>query len=439
MTSLTQLLQGTPFLAYTYAYPHKHAYRPFPQAIPLTEVWQKEDQSALFLYIHIPFCEIRCGFCNLFTTNQPQTSLPQTYVHTLWRQAQQVRAALPQARIAQLALGGGTPTFLTPEALKTVLDIPQKLFEVNLNQIPISVETSPATAQHDKLIYLRQRGVNRLSIGVQSFIEAELKGLGRPQRQTDVTAALRTIRQVGFPTLNIDLIYGSPQQTIKSWLYSLEQALIYQPEELYLYPLYVRPLTGMDKMSQSWDEQRHQLYYEGRDYLLAHGYQQRSLRLFRRHDHQPQQSTTYRCQEDGLIGLGCGARSYTQHYHYSSEYAVSRPSVKAILTEWIQQPDTFFARAYYGFQLNATEQRHRFILKSLLHHEGINKTRYQTHFGSTLSQDFPQLTELETLGLAHTIHNHVRLTPAGLAWSDVIGPWLYSPAVQKLSQNFELR
>src|SRR6185295_6717962 len=112
---------------------------------------------------------------------------------------------------------------------------------------PISVETSPFTAQPDKLALLRERGVDRISIGVQSFHVDEVKAVGRAQNADAVSQALKQIRAVGFPILNIDLMYGLPGQSVTSWLESLRMALAYQPEELYLYPLYVRPLTGLDR------------------------------------------------------------------------------------------------------------------------------------------------------------------------------------------------
>jgi len=111
-TQLEAVLAGSPYVAYCYAYPHKTAYRPLVPALPLDEAWRDEDTGALFLYLHVPFCEVRCGFCNLFTLARPEASLPAQYLAALRRQADVTKAAFPAARIAQLAIGGGTPTFL---------------------------------------------------------------------------------------------------------------------------------------------------------------------------------------------------------------------------------------------------------------------------------------------------------------------------------------
>src|SRR5262249_2961118 len=144
----------------------------------------------------------------------------------------------------------------------------------DLHAIPVAVETSPATAEPDKLALLRDRGVKRVSLGVQSFDEAEVAAAGRPQKTADVEAALDRLRAAGFPTLNLDLIYGLPGQTVASWLASVRAALRWRPEELYLYPLYVRPLTGLGLSRHGWEDLRPDCYREARALLQDAGYVQ---------------------------------------------------------------------------------------------------------------------------------------------------------------------
>src|SRR5262249_29617194 len=153
-------------------------------------------------------------------------------------------------------------------------------------------------------------------------IEEETRAVGRTQKPAMVDHALRLIHQAGFETLNVDLIYGLPGQTVQNWEYSIARALDYGAEELYLYPLYVRPLTGLGKRNRQSDDERLALYRAGRGILLRHGYRQLSMRMFRRQDAAQSPAPPYRCQEDGMVGLGCGARSYTRDIHYCSEYAV---------------------------------------------------------------------------------------------------------------------
>ncbi|HEY0734379.1 MAG TPA: STM4012 family radical SAM protein [Herpetosiphonaceae bacterium] len=444
MTELAHLLRATPYLAYAYSYPHKQAYRPLEPPVPLRDVWQAEPRDALFLYLHVPFCEMRCGFCNLFTTVDPGRSLSSQYLDALERQARQVRAALGPAAFARLAIGGGTPTFLDPAELHRLFDIAEQIYAVDPTRIPVSVETSPATATLDRLRVLRQRGVDRISIGVQSFADAEVKAIGRPQQATVVAQALDQIRAVGFGTLNIDLIYGGPEQTVASWIATLEAALRFAPEELYLYPLYIRPLTGLGRRSAAepdddWDEQRLACYRAGRALLQDAGYRQISMRMFRAPHAPAEDGPVYCCQNDGMVGLGCGARSYTRALHYSSEYAVGASGVRAILHDYIARPAAAFDVADYGTWLDLEDQRRRYLIQSLLQVTGLSPADYRARFGTEALADFPELSELPEHGLATVSETVIRLTAAGLERSDTIGPWLYAARVSDRIKEFELR
>lgn len=168
---LQSLLAESPYQAYVYSYPHKTAYRPLNPSVSLADLWAKQDKQSLFLYIHIPFCEMRCGFCNLFTTVTHNEDFVTQYVRTLQRQAQRVKATLGSTSFARFALGGGTPTQLPIHHLETILNIAEETMGADLQHIPGSVEMSPETATKDKLKLLRDRGIDRASIGVQSFIE----------------------------------------------------------------------------------------------------------------------------------------------------------------------------------------------------------------------------------------------------------------------------
>ena len=433
------MLEGTPYAAYTYSYPHKTAYRPLDPPRALGEVWADEARDGLFLYLHVPFCEMRCGFCNLFTTANPDFDLVGAYLDALERQAAAVGAAIGPASWARLAIGGGTPTFLDERGLHRLFDLAARL-GADAGAIPVSVETSPDTAEPGRLRVLRERGVDRISIGVQSFIEAEARAAGRAQRTASVEAALDRIRAAGFPTLNIDLIYGLPGQTVASWIASLEAALRFAPEELYLYPLYVRPLTGLDRRGTGLEvDLRLQCYRAGRDLLLRAGYEQVSMRMFRAANAPAQSGPVYCCQTDGMVGLGAGARSYTRALHYSSEYAVGATTIKGILGDFIRQPDAGFGLARYGCPVDAGEQRRRYVIQSLLQADGLDCAAYRDRFGTDVWADLPALGDVVTFDLARQEGRKLILTPAGMERSDTLGPWLYSPRVGQLMEVYELR
>ncbi|HEY0378033.1 MAG TPA: STM4012 family radical SAM protein [Pyrinomonadaceae bacterium] len=304
---------------------------------------------------------------------------------------------------------------------------------------PTSCETSPQTATEEKLRLLRGRGVDRVSIGVQSFVEREVNAVGRSQKTAAVERALACVREVGFPVLNIDLMYGLPHQTVESWLSSLEAALGYEPEELYLYPLYVRPLTGMGRRPKAWDDVRLDCYRAGRGRLLAAGYEQASMRMFRSAKAPARAEPVYCCQEDGMVGLGCGARSYTRELHYSNEYAVGAGGVRELIERYSAATDADFGAACYGFELSEDEQRRRFVIKSLLRAEGLSLGAYRERFGSDPSEDFPELQDLLDDGLAIGDEERLLLSERGLELSDAVGPWLYSTYVHELSGAYELR
>ncbi|MGW5334410.1 STM4012 family radical SAM protein [Streptomyces bauhiniae] len=444
MTSATATAQ-TPYQSYVYAYPHKTAYRKLDDRPLLGDLWAGEPKDALSLYLHIPFCEVRCGFCNLFTRIGAPDGLTGAYLDALERQAGAVREALGErepVRFATAAFGGGTPTFLTAAELTRLCDLAEHRMGADLRAVPLSVEASPATATADRLEVLAERGATRLSLGVQSFDDTEARAAVRPQRRADVEAALGRVREAGIPVLNIDLIYGIDGQSERTWLRSLDAALAWRPEELYLYPLYIRPLTGLGRRAGAadpeWDEQRLRLYRAGRDHLLAHGYEQRSMRMFRRADAPAEGADDYACQTDGMIGLGCGARSYTAGLHYSFDYAVGMQQIRAIIDDYTVRPTADFAHAEYGHRMTGDEARRRHLLQSLLQADGLAVADYAARFGGrTPAEDFPaELARFADRGWLES-GPVLRLTPEGLAHSDALGPELFSPAVRAAMAAYE--
>ncbi len=252
------------------------------------------------------------------------------------------------------------PTQLSAASLERLLGLCARLAP---GHPPLAVETSPRTADAERLDLLNAAGASRISLGVQSFDDAETHALGRPQRARWVTDAIERIRARRFSVLNLDLIYGGANQTAASFLASVEAALSHEPEELYLYPLYVRPLTGLGKRSLvPQADARRSMYRSARERLLHAGYEQVSMRFFRRPGVSSAVDTC--CQEDGTVGLGCGARSYTRALHYSFEWAVAQSAISDVVREYVDALDEAFAVVRHGFALDASEQRRRYVLKT---------------------------------------------------------------------------
>lgn len=426
------------FDSYAYSYPHKHSYRSL-EPLSLAALWKEEKKDALFLYVHLPFCEMRCGFCNLFTIANPKDDMVDVYLDALSREAATIQAIVQPQQFGQMAVGGGTPTFLEIPQLEKLFGIIRKL-GAQPEQIPVSFEMSPKTITAEKAQFLFSQGVDRVSMGVQSFLETEQKSLGRPQKNKEVFAALDLLKKQAFPTINVDLIYGAQGQTLDTWQYSIEAAIRYELDEIFIYPLYVRPLTGIAKSGNAPGDNRFELYLAAKSMLIAAGYEQVSMRMFRKiKPDRPVRPVVYSCQEDGMIGLGAGARSYTRAVHYSSEYAVARHNIKSIIDQYSVKTAVDFSQADYGIILPPEEQQRRFIIKSVLHNSGLDINRYQQLYGRHPLEDYPQLQLLMDEGMAVTEGNLFHLSSKGIDYSDAIGPWLYSTPIRELINNFALQ
>lgn len=428
--ALADLLARGRYLAYIYSYPHKTTYRPLVPAIPLREAWADEDRSALFLYLHVPFCEQRCDYCNLLSLAHPSAEAMVAYADALERQAEVMAGILAPARFARLAIGGGTPSHLGVALLERLFAIVARL---GATGIPTSVEISPRTADPEVIGLLSERGVTRVSVGVQSWVADETAAVCRQQSPADIERTLGAL--AGIPVRNVDLMYGLPGQSEASFGFSIARTVELGANEIYLYPLYVRPHTGLHGRKGGSDR-RPTLYRTGRARLLEAGFVQISMRMFRRAELSETGAPAYRCQTDGMIGLGIGARSYTRALHYASPYAATQPAVRDALARWVAQTDADFALARHGFALGPDEQRRRFLMLSLL--EGrLERGEYTTRFGGDVASHFPELREAVAAGLVAEEPLSLSLTELGRECSDVLGFWLQSPAVRSLRAAWE--
>jgi oxygen-independent coproporphyrinogen III oxidase len=160
------------------------------------------------------------------------------------------------------------------------------------------------------------------------------------------------------------------------------------------------------------------------------------MRMFRAPQSLPESGPPYRCQDDGMVGLGCGARSYAADLHYSSAYAVRAAGVRAIIDDYVSRPDASFSLADHGFRLGPEDQRRRFVIQSLLSGEGLSFDDYALRFGTDVRADLPQLSLLTELDLTLARPEGLTLTGQGVERSDVIGPWLYSQRVRTLMEGY---
>ncbi len=201
------------------------------------------------LYFHIPFCTHRCAYCD-FNTYAGQESMIPEYVEALCREIEIVARSAPETLIAHtIFFGGGTPSLLSPAQFESILNVISKYYRVTPDA-EISLEANPGTVALDSLRELNALGFNRLSLGVQSANPFELRQLERTHDYFDVIDAVAWARRAGFDNLNLDLIFGLPEQTLQSWQATVNLILDLHPQHLSLYALTVEHGTPFGRWSQ---------------------------------------------------------------------------------------------------------------------------------------------------------------------------------------------
>ncbi len=202
--------------------------------------------QALGLYIHIPWCHTRCIYCDFNTYSDAESDLKTKYHTALLREIRQTAAALDHPPLATLFFGGGTPTTLTPEQLLELVEAVKTHFELPPSA-EITTEANPDSLSTSYLYEIRQGGINRLSLGVQSFQDDELYLLSRLHNADTARQAVEGARSAGFDNLSLDLIFNLPQQSLTSWQFNLQEALKLQPDHFSIYSLIVESGTPLER------------------------------------------------------------------------------------------------------------------------------------------------------------------------------------------------
>ncbi|HPC05493.1 MAG TPA: radical SAM family heme chaperone HemW [Anaerolineaceae bacterium] len=202
------------------------------------------------MYIHFPFCQKRCGYCDFFTRADMQSAIP-AYVDSLVKEIEQVgTSAEEKLPVQTVFFGGGTPSLLSPAQASNILVSVGKYFTL-LPGAEISLEANPGTVNLEKLQGYQAAGINRISFGVQSFKDDELQFLERIHSSREAVDAFEMARAAGFTNINLDLIFGLPGQTVASWADSLEQAVKLDPEHLSLYALTIEEGTPLHRQVEA--------------------------------------------------------------------------------------------------------------------------------------------------------------------------------------------
>ena len=266
------------------------------------------DQS-LSLYIHFPFCVRKCRYCD-FLSGPADSAAREAYLRALEREISLVPQFIGKRPVRTLFFGGGTPSLMEEGQLESLMEALRSEFTID-QDAEISMEVNPGTADLQKLKAFRKLGINRLSIGVQSFNDEELALLGRIHRAEDAVRIFYEARQAGFENLNLDLMSALPGQSAESWRDNLERACRLGPEHISAYSLIIEegtPFASMDLPPLPGEEEDRRMYHETREILLSHGYERYEISNYARPGFACRHNCVYWTCGD-YLGLGLGASS----------------------------------------------------------------------------------------------------------------------------------
>ncbi len=269
------------------------------------------------LYLHIPFCHTRCHYCD-FNTYAGMLPLREPYVRALLTEIAMAGtfAQLPDGsprRSRTIFFGGGTPSLLSVSQISRILDACHRNFAVD-EDAEITLEANPGTLNQEQLAGLRAAGINRLSMGAQSFDAELLKTLGRIHSPKDITQAVRYARAAGFTSINVDFMFGLPGQTMRHWRETLDRALDMHIEHLSLYSLIIEEGTPFfnwtreGRITPGDDDLCADMYEYADERLQAAGYVNYEISNWSLPGHQSQHNLTY-WHNLPYLGMGAGAYS----------------------------------------------------------------------------------------------------------------------------------
>ncbi|KEI00976.1 coproporphyrinogen III oxidase [Clostridium botulinum] len=266
------------------------------------------------LYIHIPFCKQKCLYCD-FTSYCGKESQMLAYAKALSREIDNIK----HKKIKTIFIGGGTPTYLSLEGwniLKKSIDKLQKS-----DDLEFTVESNPKTFDKEKLKILKVMGVNRISIGLQAWQDKHLKALGRIHTREEFLKSYKMAREVGFKNINIDLMFGIPNQSFDEWKETLNEITKLNPEHLSCYSLIIEEGTPFynlyenDKINLPSEELERKMYWYTLKFLKEKGYNQYEISNFSKENKECRHNLVY-WNLNEYIGCGVSAHSYSEGYRY---------------------------------------------------------------------------------------------------------------------------
>lgn len=369
--------------------------------------------AGLALYLHIPFCVRKCRYCAFVSLplegNTDAKALIRDYLRALCTEIQTTASLAGGETVGSIYFGGGTPTLLSSSDLASLLEEIGKHFNCTAD-LEISVEANPGTVSPASLRELRNAGVNRLSIGAQSFNLEELRLLGRIHDPGAIYSAFFAARDAGFDNLNLDLIYGIPGQTLEGWYASLEKAVELHPEHLSVYGLSLEEGTPLaeevaaGRLRPCPEEMQVAMWESTERFLGAAGYERYEIANYSRSGWQCRHNLTY-WRNHPYLGLGAAAHGYFNGIRYANH---------ADLGAYIRS--SLSGRLPRAWEERQTPERDRSdtVIMGLRLTRGISCSEFRRRFGCSLEDVFGgELAVLKQEGLIGEDSDYIYLTDRG--------------------------
>ena len=373
----------------------------------------QELLQTVSLYLHIPFCHTRCHYCD-FNTYAGILPLREPYVRALITEVelagQLAQLANGTARRSRtIFFGGGTPSLLTVEQIKRLLSACREAFAID-EEAEITLEANPGTLSAEQLAGLRAAGINRLSLGSQSFDAELLQTLGRIHTPDEIVQALYNARAAGFHSINLDFMFGLPGQTMQHWKTTLDRALALRPEHFSLYSLIIEEGTNFYTWTNEGriipgDEDLCADMYEYADERLqAEGYENYEISNWALPGHQSRHNLTY-WQNLPYIGMGAGAHSFFGGRRFSN---VLDPQAYIRLLKKQQRPEA------EGESVDRVQEMSETAFLGLRTAQGLHLPTFEERFAELFTQFVgSRLRSVEEAGLLERDHEWIRLSKRG--------------------------
>ena len=399
------------------------------------------DKNNLELYIHMPFCVKKCEYCD-FLSFPADTNTQIKYVHALLNEIRFYGEKMSGFRVSTIYIGGGTPSWLEPELVTAVMEQIYKSFRV-YEDAEISIECNPGTVTAAKLQAYRRAGINRLSIGLQSTNNTELKTLGRIHTYEQFLKTYELARNEGFTNINVDLMSGLPHQSAESFADTLQRVIRLKPEHISAYsliiekgtPFYekykfdmVRQEAGMKTEELPTEDDTYKMLKLTQRVLVKAGYERYEISNYAKPGYACRHNVGYWTREN-YLGLGLGAASLIDNVRYSNTRELYE--YIEICRELTFLPPEVFApeegmdapeRGWFGSNLhteaavvNRKAQMEEFMFLGLRMTEGISRNEFETNFGMPIEAAYVQvLPDLQAQKLIEKREGRVYLTDRGM-------------------------